>query len=249
MPQPVANFQKKRALIALAAILGFAYLVGFLVAPVHGQGQGSADAQARMMELKEAMAKNKAQLATYTWKETVTISLKGEVKKVQHYQVREGSDGKPQKTSLDPTDAAPQQPQGGRLRQRVVARKKEEFEDYAEKMKTTAAMYVPPDKDLIQAAYQKGNVSFAPQGDNSVKITFTNYAKPGDSMTIFFNKEKKNISSISVKTYMDDASDVLTLNVNFDWLPDGTSHVSQATVDGASKQLDVATVNNDYQKL
>jgi hypothetical protein len=245
MPQPIANFPK-RALLALAAILGFAYLVGFLVAPVHGQGP--ADTQARMMELKESMAKNKAQLATYTWKETVTISLKGEVKKVQHYQVREGSDGKPQKTPLDPA-AAPQQPQGGRLRQRVVAKKKEEYEDYAEKMKTTAAMYAPPDKDAIQAAYQKGNVSLSPQANDVVKITIINYAKPNDSMVIFFNKAKKNIMSIAIKTYMDDPSDVLTLNVNFDWLPDGTAHVSQSTTDGQSKQLDVVTVNNDYQKL
>ena len=245
MTQLAANLSKRKA-VALAAILGFAYLIGFLVAPVHGQGQ--ADMQARMMELKESMAKNKAALATYTWKETVTISLKGEVKKVQHYQVREGSDGKPQKTSLDPA-AAPQQPQGGRLRQRVVAKKKEEYEDYAEQMKTTAAMYVPPDKDAIQAAYQKGNVSLSPQPNDVVKIAFTNYAKPGDSMVIFFNKAKKNIMSISIKTYMDDPADVLTLNVNFDWLPDGTAHVSLAAIDGQSKQLDIATVNNDYQKL
>src|ERR1700748_597389 len=109
MPQPISNFPKRKA-VAVAVALGFAYLVGFLVVPVHGQG--ADDKQARMMELKESMAKNKAALATYTWKETVTISLKGEVKKVQHYQVREGSDGNTQKTSLDPA-AAPQQPQGG----------------------------------------------------------------------------------------------------------------------------------------
>jgi hypothetical protein len=244
MTQLAANFPKRKA-VALAVALGFAYLIGFLVAPVHGQGP--ADTQARMMELKESMAKNKAALATYTWKETVTISLKGEVKKVQHYQVREGSDGKPQKTSLDPA-AAPQQPQGGRLKQRVIANKKEEYEDYAEKMKTTAAMYVPPDKDLIQAAYQKGNVSFSPSG-NDVKITFTNYAKPGDSMVILFNKTTKQISSIAIKTYMDDPSDAMNLNVNFATLPDGTSHVSSTTIEGVSKELAVATQNADYQKL
>jgi hypothetical protein len=115
-------------------------------------------------------------------------------------------------------------------------------------MKTTAAMYVPPDKDLIQAAYQKGNVAFAPDGAN-MKITFTNYVKPGDSMTILFDKAKKQISSIAIKTYMDDPSDGLTLNVNFDSLPDGTSHVSSVTTDGQSKQLVVATVNGDYTKL
>jgi hypothetical protein len=245
------NFVPVRALwnrtLCIAAVATIAVAASALPARAQAGGAGGADMQARMMELKESMAKNKAALATYTWKETATISLKGEVKKVQHYQVREGADGKSQKTSLDPAEA-PQQPQGGRLRQRVVAKKKEEFEDYAEKMKTTAGMYVPPDKELIQAAYQKGNVAFAPDGPN-VKITFTNYVKPGDSMTILFDKAKKQISSIAIKTYMDDPSDGLTLNVNFDALPDGTSHVSSTTVVGVSKELTVATVNNDYQKL
>jgi hypothetical protein len=48
---------------------------------------------------------------------------------------------------------------------------------------------------------------------------------------------------------MDSPSDGLALNVTFDSLPDGTSHISSITVDGQSKQLVVATVNNDYQKL
>jgi hypothetical protein len=236
-----------RRTLTIAAGAAIVLAASALPARAQGAGAGGADMQARMMELKESMAKNKAALATYTWKETSTISLKGEVKKVQHYQVREGSDGKPQKTSLDPAQA-PQQPQGGRLKQRVIAKKKEEFEDYAEKMKTTAAMYVPPDKELLQAAYQKGNIAFAPDGPN-VKLTITNYVKPGDSMTILFDKAKKQISSIAIKTYMDDASDGLTLNVNFDSLPDGTSHVSSTTVVGVSKELTVATVNNDYTKL
>jgi hypothetical protein len=205
------------------------------------------DMQAKIAELKESMAKNKAALATYTWKETVTISLKGEVKKVQHYQVRQGSDGKPQKTSLDP-QAAPAQPQGGRMKQRIVAKKKEEYEDYAEKMKALAQQYVPPDKDLIQAAYAKGNVSFAPSAGDT-KITIANYVKPGDSMVIIFSKAQKQITSIAIKSYMDSPSDGMNLTVNFESLPDGTSHVSSTTIEGVSKQLTVATQNGDYQKL
>jgi hypothetical protein len=241
------NLVLVRTLINRTLCVTAAATIAIAASAMPARAQGGADTQARMMELKESMAKNKAALATYTWKETVTISLKGEQKKVQHYQVREGSDGKPQKTSLDPAEQ-PQQPQGGRLRQRVVAKKKEEFEDYAEQMKTTAGQYLPPDKDLLQAAYQKGNVAFAPEGAN-MKITITNYVKQGDSMTILFDKAKKQISTIAIKTYMDGPSDGLTLNVNFDSLPDGTSHVSSTTIDGQSKQLVVATVNNDYQKL
>jgi hypothetical protein len=51
--------------------------------------QGSADLQARVGELKESMAKNKQALAQYTWEETVKIILKGQERKVEHFQVRE----------------------------------------------------------------------------------------------------------------------------------------------------------------
>ncbi len=81
--------------------------------------------QERVTEMKEAAAKSKQNLAQYTYVEQITISLEGEQKKVEHFQVRTGPDGKPQKTSLDPpTDAAPK---GGRMKQHVVEKKKEEY--------------------------------------------------------------------------------------------------------------------------
>jgi hypothetical protein len=89
--------------------------------------------QQRLAEVKQAMAQNKQALAQYTWVEQVTISSKGQEKKQEHFQVRLGPDGKPQKTSLD----APAQPQesGGRLKRRIVEKKKEEYADYADQMK------------------------------------------------------------------------------------------------------------------
>src|ERR1700740_223792 len=155
--------------------------------------------QQQVGQLKESMAKNKQALAQYTWVETVTISLKGEEKKQKHYQAQLGTDGKPQKTSLDSAPAA--QPQssgrGGRLKQRVIEKKKEEYEDYAEQMKALAGQYVPPDKDLIQAAYAKGNISMAP-GPGGVKLVISNYVRPDDSVTLPISKEEKQLESIQI---------------------------------------------------
>src|SRR5215469_4215017 len=72
----------------------------------------SPDMQQRVAELKEAAAKNKQALAQYTWVEQDTISLKGEQKKQEHFQVRLGPDGKPQKTPLDAAAPAPSGHQG-----------------------------------------------------------------------------------------------------------------------------------------
>src|SRR5580692_12592775 len=123
---------------------------------LHAQNQ---ELQERVAEVKQSSAQNKQQLSQYTWTEQVNISLKGEVKKTQHYQVRNGPDGKPVKTSLDPPDAPVE---GGRLKKHVVEKKKEEYKDYAEQMKALAQQYVPPDKDMIQQAYAQGNIMVGP---------------------------------------------------------------------------------------
>jgi hypothetical protein len=220
--------------------------------PVRAQGAGG-DLQARVGELKESMAKNKAALAQYTWKETVKIILKGEEKKTENFQVHQGPDGKAVKTSLDAAPAAQQASggRGGRLKEHVVEKKKEEYKEYADKMKELAQHYVPPDKDAIQEAVQKGNVSIVPGGDvpGEVKLVIHNYYKDGDAVTLRFDKNQKQLQGISIASYMDDPKDVMNLTVAFGRLPDGTNHVSTTTIEGVSKQLTVNTTNSDYQKM
>jgi len=214
--------------------------------PAKAQGP---ELQERVAELKESMAKNKMSLAQYTWVEQVNISLKGELKKQEHFQVRLGPDGKPQKTSLDPP-AEP--PSGGRLKKHIVEKKKEEYKEYADRMKVLAQQYVPPDKEMIQQSYAQGNISIIPGGGlpaAEIKLVFHNYVKPQDSMTLIFDKAQKQLLSLQIASYMDDPKDAMKLTVEFSRLPDGTSHVSNVTMDGVSKQLNIATQNSTYQHL
>jgi hypothetical protein len=209
----------------------------------------SPELQQRVADVKEASAKNNQALMSYSWNELVTISLKGEQKKQEHFQVRLGPDGKPQKTSLDaPTAAAPS---GGRLKQHVVAKKKEEYTDYADAMKALAEQYVPPSGDLLQQAYSQGNITLGPAGGapNEVQLVIHNYLKPQDSMTLVFDKEQKALLSVQISSYMSDPKDAMTLKVTFNRLPDGTNHVASVVMDGVSKQLNIATQNSNYQHV
>ena len=208
------------------------------------------DMQARVTELKESMAKNKQELAKYTWTERVTISLSGKERKQERFQVRMGPDGKPVKTPID-APAQDQSARGGRLRQRIVEKKKEEFEDYAQQMKDLAQQYIPPEKDLIQEAYSKGNIAITPEAGGPGRIQFAihDYIRKGDSVTIIFDKDQKQLVSISIHSWIDDPTDIMNLSVRFDKLPDGTSHASGATIEGVRKHLTVVTQNDDYRKL
>jgi hypothetical protein len=209
----------------------------------------SPELQQRVADIKEASAKNKQALMSYSWNELVTISLKGEQKKQEHFQVRLGPDGKAQKTSLDAPAAAA--PSGGRLKQHVVAKKKEEYSDYADAMKALAEQYVPPSGDLLQQAYAQGNITLGPTAGapNEVQLVIHNYLKPQDSMTLVFDKEQKALLSVQISSYMSDPKDAMTLKVTFSRLPDGTNHVASVVMDGVSKQLNIATQNSNYQHV
>jgi hypothetical protein len=210
----------------------------------------SPELQQRIADIKQAAARNKQALMSYSWNEVVTISLKGEQKKQQHYQVRLGPDGKPQKTSLDPPEEAAA-PSGGRLRQHVVAKKKEEYQDYAEQMKALAQQYVPPDPDLLQKAQAQGNITLGPTANapNEVQLVIRNYLKPQDSMTLVFDKTQKALISLQIASYMDDPKDSVNLTVQFSRLPDGTNHVQSLVINGVSKQMNIATQNSNYQHV
>jgi hypothetical protein len=218
---------------------------GPIAAPLQAQ---NPEIQQRVAEMKMAAAMNKQSLAQMTWVETMTISLKGEQKKVEHCQVRLGPDGKPQKTSLDQPAAPPER--RGRIREHVVEKKKEEYTDYAERMKALTQQYLPPDKDLLQKAYAAGGVSIAPSdGPNTVQVTFPNYLKPQDSMTMVIDKTNNRLVQVQIASYMSDKKDEMTLLVDFVQLPDGSSQVSRAVMNGVSKQLTISVENSSYQHL
>jgi hypothetical protein len=204
--------------------------------------------QQQVSDVKQSMAKNKQALASYTWNEQITISLKGEEKKQEHFQVRLGPDLKPEKTSLDPP-AAP--PSGGRLKKHVIAKKTEEYKEYADQMKALAQQYVPPDKDLLEQARAQGNITLgtATGNPNEIQLIIHNYLKPGDSMALVFDKTQKALVGLRIASYMDDPKDAMNLTVMFARLPDGINHVSSLVIDGVSKQLNIAIQNGNYQHV
>jgi Tfp pilus assembly protein PilW len=206
--------------------------------------------QQKVAEVKEAMAANKQALAQYTWQEQVTVSLKGDVKKQEHFQVRLGPDGKPQKQSLDaPQEAAA--PSGGRLKQHVVEKKKDEYKDYVDQIKDLIQQYVPPDKDMLQQAAQQGNVALGPAGGapGQYKLVLSNYVKPGDKMTLLFDKGQKALVSVTIASYLSDPKDAVNVSVTFAGIPGGPNHVASQSIDGVSKQLTIVIANSMYQHL
>lgn len=200
--------------------------------------------QQRFAEVKASMAQNQAKLRQYAWTETTEISLKGEVKKRDQNACRYGPDGKVQKTSIGA--ASPSQPSGGRLKQKIIANKKEELTDYMERVKSLLSRYVPPNPQSLQAAFQSGKATIKP---GTGILMFSDYAKPGDQVTLTFNPATKKIVSFQVATYLDEPKDIVAMNVNFSSLPDGTNYVEHSVLDATAKSIQVKTTNFGYSQL
>jgi len=199
----------------------------------------------KLAAVKQAAAENKQKLHQYQWTETTQLTLKGDPKPASQKLCRYGPDGQVQKTPIGPP---PEQPSGGRLKQRVIEKKKAEMQEYMEEVKGVLSMYVPPEPQRMEQAYQAGNFSLNPAG-GLVNLIFRNYAQPGDQMTLSFDSAAKKIMSLSVNTYMGDAKDAVTLQVQMASLPDGTSYAQQTVLNASAKQLVVTTTNANYQKL
>ena len=205
--------------------------------------------QEKVTQIKESMAANKQALAKYTWQEQQTISLKGEVKKQQSFQVQIGPDGKPQKTPLGPPPQQAQ-PSGGRLKRHVVEKKTDEFQEYAQQIAALAHSYTTPEPGQLQQAYQQGNVSLSSAGaPGQIELVIHNYVKPGDTVTMVFNTADKALQTIQISSYLNDQNDAVTISAQFAKLVDGTNHVSNMLINGVSKQLTVNIQNTNYQPL
>jgi hypothetical protein len=205
----------------------------------------NGDLQQKLADVKQSVAENKQKLHQYQWTETTQLTLKGDPKPPSQNLCQYGPGGQVQKTPIGPP---PQQPSGGRLKERIVEKKKEEMKDYMGDVKALLAMYVPPDPQKMEQAYQAGRVSLNPAG-GVVNLIFTDYAQPGDRMILSFDKTARKITALNVNTYMGEAKDAVTLQVHMASLPDGTNYVQQTVIDAAAKQLVVNTTNSNYQKL
>ena len=206
--------------------------------------------QQKVADLKQAMATNKQALAQYTWIEQDTISLKGEEKKEELYNVQLGPDGKPQKTPIDPSSVSDDERQRRGLRGRIIEKKTEEYKEYAESIKTLIQQYVPPEKDLIDQARQQGNIMMGPAGaPGEFRLVISNYLKQGDKLTLAVDKAQLQLTSLSISTYLSDPSDAVNVTVQFGRLPGGPSHVSSETINGVSKHLTINVQNSNYQHL
>jgi len=215
-----------------------------LTQSLNAQG-GNPAVQQKVEAFKQAQAMNKQALQHYSWTETTQLSLKGEVKSTKVEQCQYGPNGQVQKTVVS-QPPPPQQKRG--LKGRVIEKKTDEMKDYMEQAVALIKQYVPPSPDKLKAVAASGNASISPAGGGGVQLQFKNYLQSGDSLTLGLDPNTNKLLQVNVNSYLGEAKDAVTLAVNFQVLPDGTSYSASKVLNVAAKQIVVNITDSNYQK-
>jgi hypothetical protein len=234
---PTLKKSLKRGAIQVQQI--FASLSFFVIACLDAGGQAlQQDIRQQLATVEQSVALNQAALNEYSWTEHTVISVKGEPRKRQDRLCRYGLDGRVRRAELEDG-----------LQKRPPDRNNDELGDYMERAIALVRSYVSLSSRKMEQTFRAGDTSlvlFAPGG---IQLEFKDYLKPGDRLTLIFITAAKALQKLSVNSYLDRPDDVVTLEVNFRLLPDGTNYPAVALVGAIGGQIEVTVENFNYYKF
>ena len=200
----------------------------------------------------EAQKENAAAMHHFTWKSKTELKLKGESKKVKVEQVRYGADGQLQKITLEESSPPPAEKKGGRrsgrIKQKVIENKKEEFADLMQQLVVVAQSYghIPPAQ--MQAFLKNAQFSMGKDRyEGTIQITGTGALNPADSMNIWIDKQTMMMRRIEISTVLDKKP--VQMTSEYIQMTKGPSFQSRATLEYPEKQIQVTVENFDQRQL
>ena len=236
----------------MAVVIGLTPNVGAQQPPSPAGGQSDPVAA-----LKQSIGEGTKKLAQYEWIETTIINLKGEEKGRTLKRCYYGADGKVQKIPIEQPVATAEEQGGGRgarrgggkIKEQVIANKKDDMKDYMEQAAALVHSYVPPTPQQIQAVKDGGRLSAIPQAGGKVRLEMKQYFKPGDALTIDLDTAANRLLGLGVNSYLDKPEDVVTLAVQMNTLPDGALYAAQTTLDAKAKNIQVVITNSGHKPV
>jgi hypothetical protein len=199
-------------------------------------------------EFAATIAENSKKLKQYTYTQKTQVYFKGELRTTKMSQVHfDPTTGEKVVVPMDMGDAAqqPEQGRGGRLRERIVEKKRDEMKEYVERLVGLMHQYLPPNPDRIKAAMPRAQMT-PPAGGGDAKIALSDYLKPGDTVTFSMNLQAKKLDQIAINSSLD--SDPVSFIVDFARLADDTNYPSMTNIKSEAKGLEIRVTTSDYHK-
>ena len=211
----------------------------------------STDAAAQQMEFAQAQKANQAALRQYTWKSRTELRLNGESKNVRLEQVRYGFDGQLQKTQIGgagDSDAGRGERgrAGGPIRQRVIARKKEEFQELMNDLAMLAGSYAHLSPSQLQTFGKQATFSKGRSGEGgSIRIQGRDVVVAGDEMVVWVDPLSYTIRRVEIRTTLEAAP--VHVVADYRSLDNGLSYQARSILRYPEKHMELTVENFDYQ--
>ena len=231
-----------RAIWLATALYVFVALRSF--APAQGFDKTPGEEFAAIIE---RLARNQVALRQFCWKMHTEVSVNGRIRKIGDDLCRYGPDGTVYKT---PVETPPPRDWAQGLRRRKDEIQTDEIQDCIDAADLRARDYVPPIPKRMEKLFEASNGLFVTrQGSDEIQLQFRDFMKQGDFVAVSFDPDDKSVRAIDVTSYLDDQSDVVTIHVAFESLPDGTKYGASSVLEAASRQIQIKTENVDYRRV
>lgn len=227
---------KKRYGLTEVKIAVVAAVLAVLALPLPAQGDPGAMASQYAANAKA----NAALMRQYTWQMRIELTLKGDVKPAQLYQMRFDADGKPQKTLL----TAPQDEGGRGIRGRIKKNKIKDFKEWADSLGDLVKDYMAPTPGTMMDFYAKA--AYAQAADGTIQITGVSFIQPGDKVTYLLDPATKAARRFSFSTVLD--GDAVSGTVEFAQVPGGPQYAARLIVNVPSREVSAKIENFNYQR-
>jgi hypothetical protein len=193
----------------------------------------------------QAQKQNAAQLRQYSWTSRTVLKLKGDVKNVKTESVRYDANGRLQETLIE-SPPEQQSQDGGKLKQKIVEKKKEEFTELLGALARLAQSYANLTSAQTQAFAQGATIS-QDQGTGAVLLEGKNVVVKGDNVVLRVDPSTLLMRQVDIDSLYQ--NNPVKLIVSFDMVPQGPGYPSQIVLSYPKKEVEVIVQNSLYQRL
>ncbi len=192
--------------------------------------------QQKIAAIERSIQTSAENLKTYEWVETTVVSVKGVETIREQSRCHYGEDGALVKV---PAGDAPA----------LTGREKRDLAAYVDQAKSLIELYLPPDRQRLRAAEQAGRTILTVHDDATrFWLEVPGFRKAGDVLRVEVDPSAERLVGLAITTYADRPNDVVSFDVRFGVLEDGTTYPATVCVDRGSKEVRIALENSGYRK-
>ena len=203
-------------------------IVGLAAGGAHAQ---SADDRAQQALLfSKTMKENTMALRHYSWKSRFELKKKGEIKAVKLDLVRFDIDGDLQTTPLTEEQAKKVRGFGPSkwIRKGVKKKKQKKTEELVQNIRKLVRGYAFPSPGRMVDFFQQGSIT--PAAGSVLKIKGNNFLRPGDTVTMWVEKETLKPQELRFQTVLGEKKELVDGSIDYRTLASGPYYAARVVV-------------------